>query len=88
MVKGEIKSVEQHTGDLGHNATVWFDYVPYSWGNGTTSSLEEVAISDKTWCVHLTPSEALSLLRWLSENKPQLEELMKANGEDVEGWSC
>jgi hypothetical protein len=88
MVKGEIKSVEQHTGDLGHNATVWFDYVPYSCSDGFSFCLEEVAISDKMRCLHLTPSESLSLLIWLEQNKSRLEERVQANGEDVEGWSC
>jgi hypothetical protein len=71
-----------HDGDLGHNATVSYTDVGYiDVNDGSSFSLEEVIISDKVRYAYLTPSEALSLLTWLQQEKPKLEQLVKENSD-------
>lgn len=71
----------KHTGDLGHNAMVGFDDCRYSTSDGEPFYLEEVLISDKMRHVWITPGEALSLLEWLQQEKPKLEQLVKEASE-------
>lgn len=72
----------RHDGDLGHNATVWYEDVSYSSSTGPSFSCCEVAISDKMRHVYLIPSEALSLLRWLQQERPHLEQLVQEQSGD------
>lgn len=72
---GHPEPSSKHDGDLGHNATVCYQDNGYLAEDGTTFSLEEVSISDKTRRVYLTPSEALSLLAWLRQEENKLQQL-------------
>jgi hypothetical protein len=64
-------------GDLGHNATVYYRDSEYITNEGEPFYCEEVSISDKTKYITLIPKEALSLLKWLEQEKPKLERLAK-----------
>ena len=70
--------MDKHDGNLGHNASVTFvDDVYVSDEDGHDFMVESVSISDKTRCVVLVPSEALSLLAWLEQERTKLELLSK-----------
>ena len=65
-----------HSGDLGHNSTVYYDDDPYSTTEGETFYVRSVMISDKMRKIALLPKEALSLLTWLQSERVTLEKLV------------
>ncbi len=69
------------SGDLGHNATVYYDDDPYSTSDGESFTVRSVMLSDKMRQVALVPKEALALLAWLQQE----EETLKALAKEYEG---
>mgnify|MGYP003622941563 CR=1 FL=1 len=69
-----------HDGDLGHNATVYYDDDPYSTADGETFYVRSVMISAKMRHIALLPKEALSLLAWLQSERVTLEKLVNEEG--------
>lgn len=84
-LKKQVKKMPpkvKHDGNLQHNASVFYEDKLYIRGDGSHFYNEEISISDKMSHVSLIPKEALSLLEWLQQEKPNLERLMKEQGEE------